>query len=450
MSTLKLLSKLFSKTVNALLLLFPLMLSVSCADTRPELIPAPVVPLPPQLTADCEQVEIPDDLTFVRGVAEFDASTIIDEVAAGLGDSQIIKDLQSQADDNFEAIINNANNAYGQWNYWQRETGAMKAEIIEVRNYTVTETTALAEKLDAVKVTADDSFAMAQNSIRAQWDMAAGEASVVHDMKVRIHYNGEDYSAGMVIGAELKGGEVSTLIGFNAQQFAFYNPVNKSMDLFMYMKGGQVFIREAFLDEAWIKSLLVIDKLQSENYDSAGKKGFLIDAKTGKAEFNEAVIRGTLYAVDGEFTGTVYAQRIIGDVAVAGTYPAASASYIHGGAGGWTTATSVITYTGGMPYDIDIVMPSMLFEVVDDTTPTTRPDISDYVVSVRVNGVAKTVSMVRMDLSAICSSSFIIPAGWKNVRIEVELSIRHRSYAKIFIRECMVMACKRNSASFYK
>ncbi|MEM8006612.1 host specificity protein, partial [Morganella morganii subsp. sibonii] len=105
---------------------------------------------------------------FVRGVAEFDASTIIDEVAAGLGDSQIIKDLQSQADDNFEAIINNANNAYGQWGYWQRENGAMKAEIIEVRNYTVTATTALAEKLDAVKVTADDSFAMAQNSIRAQ------------------------------------------------------------------------------------------------------------------------------------------------------------------------------------------------------------------------------------------------------------------------------------------
>ena len=100
-------------------------------------------------------------------MAEFDASTIIDEVA-GLGDSQIIKDLQSQADDNFEAIINNANNAYGQWGYWQRESGAMKAEIIEVRNYTATETKALAEKIDAVKVTADDSFAMAQNSIRAQ------------------------------------------------------------------------------------------------------------------------------------------------------------------------------------------------------------------------------------------------------------------------------------------
>lgn len=64
MPTLRRLSKLFSKSVNALLFLFPLMLSVSCADTRPELIPAPVIPIPPQLTADCEQVEIPDDLTF--------------------------------------------------------------------------------------------------------------------------------------------------------------------------------------------------------------------------------------------------------------------------------------------------------------------------------------------------------------------------------------------------
>ncbi len=230
---------------------------------------------------------------FVRGVAEFDASTIIDEVEAGLSDSQIIKDLQSQADDNFEAIINNANNAYGQWNYWQRENGAMKAEIIEVRNYTVTETTALAEKLDAVKVTADDSFAMAQNSIRAQWDMAAGEASVVHDMKVRIHYNGEDYSAGMVIGAELKGGEVNTLIGFNAQKFAFYNPSSKSMDLFMYMEGGQIFMREAFINQAWLNEVVVTDKMQSENYVQ-GKTGFLIDAKGGNAEFNSAIFRGTL------------------------------------------------------------------------------------------------------------------------------------------------------------
>ncbi|HHV7358222.1 Rz1-like lysis system protein LysC [Enterobacteriaceae bacterium TYF_5] len=40
------------------------MLSVSCGSTQTEYVPAPVVPIPPQLTADCEQVDIPDDLTF--------------------------------------------------------------------------------------------------------------------------------------------------------------------------------------------------------------------------------------------------------------------------------------------------------------------------------------------------------------------------------------------------
>ncbi|MGJ7141773.1 phage tail tip fiber protein, partial [Morganella morganii] len=197
-------------------------------------------------------------------------------------DSAIIKDLQSQADDNFEAIINNANNAYGQWGYWQRENGAMKAEIIEVRNYTVTETTALAEKLDAVQVKAEDGLALAQNSIRAQWDMASGQASVVHDMKVRIRYNGEDYSAGMVIGAELKGGQVNTLIGFNAQQFAFYNPVNGKMDLFMYAKGGQMFIREAFIGDATITSAKIADVLQTANFSHEQKIGWQMNMRTGE------------------------------------------------------------------------------------------------------------------------------------------------------------------------
>ncbi len=385
---------------------------------------------------------------FVRGVAEFDASTIIDEVAAGLGDSQIIKDLQSQADDNFEAIINNANNAYGQWGYWQRESGAMKAEIIEVRNYTVTETTALAEKIDAVKVTADDSFAMAQNSIRAQWDMASGQASVVHDMKVRIRYEGEDYSAGMVIGAELKGGQVSTLIGFNAQQFAFYNPVKKSMDMFMYMKDGQVFIREAFLDEAWIKSLTVTDKMQSDNY-VPGKQGFIINAKTGNAEFNNGIFRGTLDGVNGNFSGTVYAERIIGDVAVAASYPQVSAQNIYDGRGGWTTAISVITYTGGMPYDMTLVFPSITAVIENNFSNRPLPIEGELRFSIRVDGTAQPVTAQWEGFNVMGSAYAVIPKGLKNVKIEIEIGVRHKGQAHVVVREGAIMAFKRSSSSFY-
>ncbi|WP_435031530.1 Rz1-like lysis system protein LysC [Morganella morganii] len=40
------------------------MLLVSCGNTRTEYVPAPVVPIPPQLTADCPQPVIPDELTY--------------------------------------------------------------------------------------------------------------------------------------------------------------------------------------------------------------------------------------------------------------------------------------------------------------------------------------------------------------------------------------------------
>ena len=54
--------------------------------------------------------------------------------------------------------------------------------------------TALAEKLDAVQVKAEDGLRWRTPSARSGiWH--PGQASVVHDMKVRIRYNGEDYSA---------------------------------------------------------------------------------------------------------------------------------------------------------------------------------------------------------------------------------------------------------------
>lgn len=94
MSTLRQLSKQYLRTANALLLLFPLMLSVSCADTRPELIPAPVIPIPTQLTADCEQVDIPDDLTF-GGAVELLADAM-KYIANCNHDKQAIREIEAE------------------------------------------------------------------------------------------------------------------------------------------------------------------------------------------------------------------------------------------------------------------------------------------------------------------------------------------------------------------
>ncbi len=64
MSKLKPLSGRSLKTVSALLLLFPLVLLGSCSNTKETFVPAPAVPIPPQLTADCPLPVIPDELTY--------------------------------------------------------------------------------------------------------------------------------------------------------------------------------------------------------------------------------------------------------------------------------------------------------------------------------------------------------------------------------------------------
>lgn len=51
------------------------------------------------------------------------------------------------------------------------------------------------------------------------------------------------------------------------------------------IKDNQIFMRETFIDTAWLRSATPDNKVQSENY-VPGKSGFLIDYSTGKAEFN--------------------------------------------------------------------------------------------------------------------------------------------------------------------
>lgn len=55
------------------------------------------------------------------------------------------------------------------------------------------------------------------------------------------------------------------------------------------LKGNQVFMREAFIDKAHLSGATSDNKIQSENY-VPGESGFLIDYRTGKAEFNGKIV----------------------------------------------------------------------------------------------------------------------------------------------------------------
>ncbi|MBW5405951.1 peptidase [Morganella morganii] len=54
--------------MSALLLLFPLVLLGSCSNTKEIYVPAPVVPIPAQLTADCPLPVIPDEMTYGEAI----------------------------------------------------------------------------------------------------------------------------------------------------------------------------------------------------------------------------------------------------------------------------------------------------------------------------------------------------------------------------------------------
>ncbi|MGE9805963.1 phage tail tip fiber protein, partial [Escherichia coli] len=77
----------------------------------------------------------------------------------------------------------------------------------------------------------------------------------------------------------------------------------------MYAKNGQFFIKEAFLDKANVREMVLSEAIKSKNYE-LGKAGFIIDANTGNAEFNNATFRGTIDGADGNFKGTVYVEKL--------------------------------------------------------------------------------------------------------------------------------------------
>nr|WP_282666981.1 host specificity protein J [Providencia rustigianii] len=160
-------------------------------------------------------------------------------------------------------------------------------------------------KNDKAIASLDKAFSESQTRVQAQFGeqsalidtkattefTATGEGYATWDVNAGVWYNKTFYKAGMVISAEVKAGKVSTYIGFMANNFAFINPTNGKFETFMYMKDGQIFMKETFIDKAWLNSVVVTDKMTSGNYVPS-KVGFNIDAKTGDAEFNKLLISG--------------------------------------------------------------------------------------------------------------------------------------------------------------
>ncbi|MEX9898495.1 DUF1983 domain-containing protein [Proteus mirabilis] len=177
------------------------------------------------------------------------------------------------------------------------------AEVKRAQNSIVDLNKAFAEDRTRVQARFDEQEGMIEEKMQATFKQS-GDGVVTHSINITIKHNGVNYNAaGQVISAQVKNGKLESFIGYNANNFAWYNPVNGKMELFMYAKNGQLFIRDLFIEDGSITNAKIGNVIQSNNY-VAGKSGWIIN-KNGFAELQNIKARGEIEATSGRLKNVV-------------------------------------------------------------------------------------------------------------------------------------------------
>ncbi|MBG2916047.1 phage tail tip protein J-related protein [Proteus terrae] len=244
--------------------------------------------------------------------------------------AQEVKEIYSAVGDNTSAIketqtsITNLDEAIGQ-RFTEIRTKVDQAEADIVSNSQAISNTnkAFAESKTQVQAKFDEQEGMIQEKMQATFEQS-GDGVVTHSINITIVHDKVKYNAaGQVISAQVKNGKLESFFGYNANNFAWYNPVNGKMELFMYAKNGQLFIRDLFIEDGSITNAKIGNVIQSNTYKT-GVDGWHIN-KNGFAEFQNIKARGEIEATSGklenviiekncEIKGTLKVENIEGDI----------------------------------------------------------------------------------------------------------------------------------------
>lgn len=224
--------------------------------------------------------------------------------------AQEIKEIYSAVGENKSAIketqtsITKLDEAIGQrFTEIRTEMDEAQADIISNSKAISNTNKAFAENKTQVQAKFDEQEGMIQEKMQATFEQS-GDGVVTHSINITIKHNGVSYNAaGQVISAQVKNGKLESYIGYNANNFAWYNPVNGKMELFMAAKNGQFFIREAFIEDGSITNAKIGNVIQSNNYLN-GRPSWIIN-KNGFAEFQNIKARGEIEATSGRLKNVV-------------------------------------------------------------------------------------------------------------------------------------------------
>lgn len=291
---------------------------------------------------------------YARGMSSTDVNAITDTILDEILDSDAMKELQVSAQDSAaklndyaNSIIQNALANDGDVRIMRKENGKRKAEIKRAEVLIANETEARVQQVNQIsaefnenlnsgltqvnealaneteaRVTSEEALSarIGKNSAALDqkldsWANVNGVGSM-YTMKLGLTYNGQEYNSGMALQLTSQGGNVVSQVLFIADRFAIIrNAESGAYTLPFVVQNDQVFMNNALIQDGSITNAKIGNFIQSNNYVS-GSQGWSID-KNGFAELNEVTVRGTIYATDGWFKGTVYAEHIEGDVMIA-------------------------------------------------------------------------------------------------------------------------------------
>ena len=215
-------------------------------------------------------------------------------------------------------------------------TGGNTANVTDLSKTLADFTQASATQINSLKITVNgQSAAIVQNS-QVSADIN-NNLNAMYSIKVAVDSNGNQYAAGMGIGVQNTPSGMQSQVLFVADRFAVMAQAGGAVSLPFVIQNGQTFIRDTFIQDGTISNAKIGSYIQSSTWDGTGNVGWHIN-KSGYAVFNNVTIRGTVYATNGSFKGSVEATTFVGDIANIGV----GADVVVSGA---TTATRAITFT---------------------------------------------------------------------------------------------------------
>jgi predicted phage tail protein len=419
---------------------------------------------------------------YARGMSSTDVNAITDVILDEILDSDAMKELQESAQDSASrlsdyanSIIQNALANDGDVRIMRKENGKRKAEIKHAEVLIANETEARVQQVNQIsaefnenlnagltqvnealaneteaRVTSEEALSarIGENSAALDqkldsWANVNGVGSM-YTMKLGLKYNGQEYNSGMALQLTAQGSNVVSQVLFIADRFAIIrNAASGDYTLPFVVQNDQVFMNNALIQDGSITNAKIGNVIQSNNY-IAGEQGWMID-KNGGSEFQNTTVRGTIYATDGIFKGTIEAQRFIGDIAVARRY--ADLSFRR------NNTVQREGYYQNRGYGMTIVLScTLIYEVTGGEN-----DINGYIVEITFDIGGQQVTRLFPVNPKLTSGSYAaefrfsadIPANYSNTAFFVKAKGRDANWDYICkVENITATAFRTNSNSF--